>query len=288
MLELRCEPIIGLEMFASAEIPKINAAWQELRGTDTLFLESLEDVNSEYGGVWYLGEFNGYLIFMSSYKATITACGLKNIDGLEFRHLNAVLLMAYKDGKMSNLEDIYENGELSFIQLNTIYERHIECTCYLHPEGMANDSGSNMIYVPEVELPKPTADIEETLKSATFEKYAKHFLDTSDTNDVHIINYFGEYGGAHLFDFRLTDTRIGRRGTPLSCETVGGETFMYVCDYNIHVYADEKLYTLSEAYENGLIGENELKMIKKYNRARYPFALESYIGTDLVDTIKKG
>ena len=87
-------------------------------------------------GRYYYGVYNGYAILM--FAGDLAAISKGEIGGLEFNWGSYPFhMLACKDGKIQELEDVYEAGLITDEQLAEIHQKHVAhdeahplCDCY--------------------------------------------------------------------------------------------------------------------------------------------------------------
>lgn len=109
---------------------------EETKGeySQTLSDELRAEITSHYGGEGksddadtvagyeYCGTYNGYVILLSFGQMTVPTS--VEIDGRAFSWPHSMKIWAYKDGKETDLETIYENGVISGADLDQIHENY--------------------------------------------------------------------------------------------------------------------------------------------------------------------
>ncbi len=192
----------------------------------------------------YLGCFNGYYIFLDTAAgggySFASAC-LYNIDGYTFFDGNSFGLYAYKNTKLEPLGEVYTSGMISEEQLKTIYLRNNEYTRYFEPEIKIPD----IFPITEddfIKLNEAWAD-----QVGHGEKLAESMEDMRIENAPGGVDCFGKIDSCIFFA-----TKSDAWYSSIRIKVAGYE---FGCSFNdeLWIMHNEKIYTLQEAYEFGVI-----------------------------------
>ena len=114
-----CLANVDYSIFTTELIDEINAAWKEYRGDNDVMFENLEALKYQSHSR-YLGTYNGYLIFTYDLSNKITGyeqfCYTANLG------IYTVESFAYKDGSFITLSELYESGNISYLDLCKIFD----------------------------------------------------------------------------------------------------------------------------------------------------------------------
>ena len=227
----------NLQVLTAGMAAEIETAWLAATGTDLGNWFDADDKN-QIDGVRYYGTYADYqIIFRPNGDDAITELKIENVT---FSHNIGFELYAYRDGNFISLKKLVEQGTLSIQELGLINLRHRSYE--LQPsEGF-------------VQLPTVTDGLYDT-----FNQMKLAFLRQNDLVGEHTIQelsvtYYGEYGGAHVgfINGILMYTQA------LTSETVAGVTFRYNSGQKMLVYVDGELMRLGEAYDRGLLTQEDL------------------------------
>ena len=211
-------------------------------------IESLDEIAcdvTESGDhyIRYYGTYNGYIIIFA--KSNATAIGEMNIAGKLFLCSNLFHIYAYRDGELYKLQDVYNDGLLSDENIAEIYEIHkrfeFRDRRWWHPS--------------EISFP------EEMLEGLQKNGFLIESLDeiSCEIDPLSKTRYYGMYH-EYIILFSAGEMRVNTE------ITVAGETFFHGDCFNIYAYKDGELYTLQEAYEKGILNEEDIKDIAEYHR----------------------
>ncbi len=90
-----------------------------------------EDTEDTVAGKTYYGTYDGYVILMDA--GMLCVSDRVEIGGRVFRWGSSeLLLIAYKDGKEYDLDELYASGEITEEQLDSILAKHKEHFSKLH------------------------------------------------------------------------------------------------------------------------------------------------------------
>ena len=103
-------------------------------------------------------------------------------------------------------------------------------------------------------------------------------LDTATVDDVVITDYYGLFDDVVFFIYK---SPLKYYVNALKYEEVGEEVFVYQNGNRIYGFDGKRLYTLTEAFDAGLIEGSDIATLKEYHTAYYPFAVDLY-GSELI------
>ena len=110
--------------------------------------------------------------------------------------------------------------------------------------------------------------IDEELKKRVEADYTSYLCEKNnwdkDKTSAYIRNYYGIHNGCVVAVFN------GNYMTPYSetCEEIAGFTFIYGSTRMIEVWKDGEIYTLKEAYTNGILRKKDIKRIAEIHENR--------------------
>ncbi len=281
-----CQAYVDYDLLTPALIKEINTAWIERNGSEQLLIESIDALKYDtQSGELYLGYYNGYYIFESGYGVISTGQTYHIANHVFSTGASNFEIVGYKDGNFTCLSDLYESGELSYTDIAVINDRFYELSLYV----IALQHFGETIHVSVPQIPDVQLDEEKNqIIKKTLIRYIPEINNvTASTDDVYITEYYGDYNGAYVFNYRTS--LINYSGHSIYYENIGNEKFVYYGDqfspsgksdnFRLYVYYDNSIYTLSEAYEKSLLTDSDVSMIKKYHTAYHPFYLDVF--TDL-------
>jgi len=255
-------------------IKEINAAWLKQSGYDVELLTDLDSLMYGTGrGEKYLGKYNDYYVFYFNDSRNIhTSLGTYNVANHSFYEKGK--LAAYKNGIFYELTDLYARGEISYVDVSKMHDKHLEII------GMTDrDTIEEYGYVAIPRVNKLELDqITEQTITKTLAKYL------SSEQKVYITDYYGNYNGAHVFKYKSPSIRyyIGS----WYYEEVANKIFLYRYDTSpdnvykgnrLFVYYKDAVYTLSEAYDKGFLNDEDIVMIRAYHQNYYPYAIDNLV-----------
>lgn len=252
-------------------VDAVNAAWMKRTGESEPMIDSLDELLTLLGFYYeYLGEYNGYKIFTHSKMTIAPSSGVVNVANHEFFGSWQFEILGYKDGTLHSIEDLYESGELSYLDISVMHDRYYELWHYYVKYDYVKDK---IITIPGVIPLKFDSDTEarakEKIKSAHLFEYS--WAATAD--NVYILDYYGEYNGISFFTYK---SPLKEYNADTRYEDVGGQRFIYLNGNRIYGYDGKSLYTLTSAYAEGLITDANIASIKKYYTAYNPFVVDEY------------
>ena len=110
--------------------------------------------------------------------------------------------------------------------------------------------------------------IDEELKERVEADYTSYFCEKNnwdkEKTSAYIRNYYGIHNGCVVAVFD------GNYMTPYSetCEEIAGFTFIYGSEQTIEVWKDGEIYSLKEAYTNGLLRKKDIERIAEIHENR--------------------
>lgn len=254
-------------------IEEVNAAWLNQSGYDKPLLIDLESLMYGTGrGEKYLGKYNGYYVFYYNDGENISGGGTYDVANHEFFVMGK--LAAYEDGVFYELTDLYARGEISYVDVSKMHDKHLEIYGMVNVSNIQNDDDIAIPRVDKLDLDEKT----EQRLTKTLSRYL------SPGQEAYITEYYGNYNGAHVFKYKSPSVRYGMGG--LYYEKVGDLCFIYRYDTlpdddysgtRLLVYYNDAVYTLSEAYSEGLLSDDDIVMIHAYHRNYYPYAIDNLV-----------
>lgn len=224
----------NFQVLTAGMAAEIETAWLAATGTDLGNWFDADEKN-QIDGVRYYGTYADYqIIFRPNGDDAITELKIEN---LTFSHNIGFELYAYQNGAFIPVKQLVEQGTLTLRDLGIINFRHK--TYDLQPlEGF-------------VQFPAVSDNTMDQMKLAFLRQ---HDLVGEHTIQELSVTYYGEYNGAHVGFIHgiLMYTQA------LSSETVAGVTFRYNSGQKMLVYFDGELMRLGEAYDRGLLTQEDL------------------------------
>ena len=283
-----CQILVDYSVLTPELIEQINSTWMKLDGNDEPLFKTVDDLKYNMGtGERFLGVYNGYYIFESGYSV-ITAGQPQSIANMSFSRGSGVIdLYAYKDGAFYKLKELYESDEISYVDISEIHDKFYEIYDYLTITDFCRDITE--LSVPQMPKQLLEKNEENMIVNALVGYQRKIHGFKIENPEIYITKYYGNYNGAYVFKYKTPSIRY-------DCfnyyyETVEDIDFLYryqECDLEyinmfpgsgtrIYVYFADAIYTLSEAYDNGILTYDDIKMIKNYHTSFYPYALDRFI-----------
>lgn len=221
----------------------------------------------------YYGKFNGCEVFLPLYK-------LGYDDAIEYYYVAGYGIFfsclgydiyVHKDGTFYELSDAYEKGYISEEDVAKIAEIQNGM-----PPQKTDPPETNGIGSKDRENAKLRREEANELrrKFVEFIREAKSEYAELEPSEVGFEAYYGTFDGWEAF---LPLYKMNKTGYAAMYEyiTIAGYELYFPClGYEIYVHKDGEFYELSEAYENGYIGEDAVAAIAECNNARYFFAFQ--------------
>lgn len=281
-----CLANVDYSIFTQEFLDEINAAWKEFRGKDEVLFEDLEAVKYQ-GHKRYLGTYNGYAIITYDLSGDIT--GTEKFYYVANLGLRTVEAFAYKDGKFISLSELYESGNISYLDLCRIFDKSYEMLNYYK---ITRDTDERItLTVPQM----PEVKLDERAEKKILEAlraYMPTFHNIEFTKyEAYITDYYGCYNGAYVFKYKSPQIAYRFGYDNYYYETVEDIDFLYlyspssssyssgnVCSCTrIYVYYKGEIFTLSYAYTKGILTYDNIKTIKNYHTAYFPYMIDEFI-----------
>ena len=281
-----CLANVDYSIFTQEFLDEINAAWKEFRGKDEVLFEDLEAVKYQ-GHKRYLGTYNGYMIF--TYDLT------KNIHGNGYfcyvadLGLLTVEAFAYKDAKFITLVELYESGNISYLDLCKIFDKSYEMLDYYQ---ITRDTDERItLTVPQMPELKLSARAEKKILE-TLKSHLPDIHNTVVTNyEAYITDYYGCYNGAYVFKYKSPEVAYNFSFGDYYYETVEDINFLYRYSpinrpysfdqvgsgTRIYVYYKGEILSLSYAYIKGVLTYDDIKTIKNYHKMYFPYMIDEFL-----------
>ncbi len=255
-------------------VDNLNKAWTKKTKSRFPIIQSVESFRrpSSYIESEYLGEYYGYMIFIYKKPAAMET---QRVSVIANHNFITEEVLAYKDGEIFDLAELYADGVFTYSDISEMHDRLSEIFGYTH---ILNEVRDMKISVPSVHSLLFAEENEIVARNAIVETFLLKENGEAKPEDVYIIDFYGRYGNLSFFTYK---SPFNYYECNLKYEEVGGEMFVYLNGNRIYGYdsVDDKLYTLTEAYEAKLLDESDLADIDKYHTAYYPLAIDLY-GTD--------
>jgi len=281
-----CLANVDYSIFTTELIDEINAAWKEYRGDDDAMFENLEALKYQTHSR-YLGTYNGYLIFTYDLSNKITGyekfCYTANLG------IYTVESFAYKDGNFITLSELYESGNISYLDLCEIFDKSYEMLDYYQ---ITRDTDERItLTVPQMPELKLSERAEKKILEA-LKAYMPTFHNTEfKTYEAYITDYYGAYNGAYVFKYKSPEVTYNFSFGDYYYETVEDINFLYryspvnrpysfdnVCSCTrIYVYYDGEIFPLSYAYTKGILSYDDIKTIKNYHTMYFPYMIDEFL-----------
>lgn len=255
-------------------IKEINAAWLKQSGYDVELLTDLDSLMYGTGrGEKYLGKYNGYYVFYFNNSRNIhTSLGTYTVANHSFYEKGK--LTAYKDGVLYELTDLYARGEISYLDVSKMHDKHNEIMGMVDRDTIEEYGDVAIPRVDKLELDQRT---EQTI-TETLVRYL------SSGQEVYITEYYGNYNGALVFKYKSPSVRyyIGS----WYYEKVANKIFLYRYDNapdkayegnRLFVCYNGAVYTLTEAYDQGFLKDEDIVTIRAYHQNYYPYAIDNLV-----------
>lgn len=281
-----CLANVDYSIFTPELIDEINAVWKEYRGEDDLMFENLEALKYQSHSR-YLGTYNGYLIF--TYDLTKNIHGTESFCYVADLGLYTVESFAYKDGSFITLSELYESGNISYLDLCKIFDKSYEMLDYYQ---ITRDTEERIkLTVPQMPELKLNQRIEKKILEALKEYMPKFHNTEFKTYEAYITDYYGAYNGAYVFKYKSPEVTYNFSFGDYYYETVEDINFLYryspvnrpysfdnVCSCTrIYVYYDGEIFSLSYAYTKGILSYDDIKTIKNYHTMYFPYMIDEFL-----------
>ena len=239
------------ETLSEAESNEIKEAYAKLRGID------VEDVRC---GACY-GKFDGTYVLMicAAGDGVSSAVSHLTVEGITFLFPNGAQFDVYREGKFYEMQEAYDAGLLSKDNLYSVWENHRE-NRHRSPRG-------------PVELDAKT---EWEIVNAYIACYSDPSLPSPLTDYEVFLNCYGAFDGVYVFFSHIAPIDWVYDGPCLGgdvVERVAGLDF--ICnpparsfDIYFRVYADGKIYSLTKAYDEGLLSKDNLYSVWEKHREK--------------------
>lgn len=179
------------------------------------------------------GNYNGvYVIFADKkFKEYEPKETIEIVNGLAFVYPNENKLQVCANGTFYSLSDAYEKSIISAEQLAEVHS----------------------VYT-----------MEKNVRSQFIAKYGDEFPQVVNKSERFDVFFHGIYDDVYVATIAMDCYSNVKNPT----ETVNGLTFTWMQQYDIHVYYKGEFYTLTEAFDKGLINGEQLEEVHgKYNTA---------------------
>ncbi|MBO5967699.1 MAG: hypothetical protein J6S14_04275 [Clostridia bacterium] len=281
-----CLANVDYSRFIPEFIDEINTAWKEFRGKDEVLFKDLDAVKFQ-NHARYLGTYNGYSIIAYDLSNKITGyeqfCYTANLG------LYTVESFAYKDGSFITLSELYESGNISYLDLCKIFDKSYEMLDYYQ---ITRDTEERIkLTVPQMPELKLNQRIEKKILEALKEHMPKFHNTEFKTYEAYITDYYGSYNGAYVFKYKSPEVTYNFSFDDYYYETVEDINFLY--RYNpvnhpysfdnvgsgtrIYVYYDGEIFSLSYAYTKGILSYDDIKTIKNYHTMYFPYMIDEFL-----------
>ena len=223
----------------TAKLSEIENAWYVTTGVALGAWCETQDEQS-VDGVRYYGDFNGYDIFFRPNGDDAVTQLL--VDDVQFEHRIGFQIYAYREGNFITLQELYARGGLSKMNLLSLRLAHSRFESHDGPVISTFDGIQN------------TTDAELLMKQA--------FLSIYDEKGEHSLSelsvtFYGTYGEAHVGVIHgiFMYTQV------ISTERIAGLLFRYNTGQRIQVYHNGELMPLAEAYDRGVLTQEDIATI---------------------------
>lgn len=250
----------------------VNKAWREKTRRRIPLVEFLENFNRKGQiGAEYLGTYNGYIMFTDNTRSTA------QIDSAIVANHNFISegVYGFKDGVLLSANELYSSGELSYSDISEMHGHLCEAYYYARFYKELKDV---TVSVPDIQRLVFDSETEMLAKQAVVTEFLLKELDTATVDDVVITDYYGLFDDVVFFIYK---SPLKYYVNALKYEEVGEEVFVYQNGNRIYGFDGNRLYTLTEAFDAGLIEGADIAILKEYHTAYYPFAVDLY-GSNLI------
>ena len=223
----------------AAKLSEIESAWYVATGA-TLGTWCVDEDTESTDSVRYYGNFDGYDIFFRPNGDDAVTQLL--VEDVEFDHRTGFEIYAYRSGEFITLQELYAQGGLTKMNLLSLRVAHGRF------EGSSDSVISKFDGLQNVE------NAELLMKQAFLAVYDKN--GEYSLRDL-TVTFYGTYGEAHVgfINGILTYTQA------FTSESVGGVIFRYNTGQKIQVCHNGELMSLTEAYNRGLLTQEDLMTI---------------------------
>jgi len=205
------------------------------------------------GSLRYYGTYGESIIIYRPLPVTLFC----DIDGYRWN----TEIRAYRDGVFYDLDKIYEFGDVTHDDLKAIEEYHLwfkDHQYLLDGPPVVNE----YVVYPEKLSGEQSKEVRSWIEQAGYPKCYLYDYESGMNKNVGLW-YYDTYDGAVVLfwpSYESGETSI----------KVAGVTISYKDEFLILVCKDEKVYTLAEAYDAGLLKKKDIRQIADFHYSLDP------------------
>ena len=203
------------------------------------------------------GEFDGthVVLFDGTYPQALYN---EVIGGVIFYHSQMQTFEVYHDGIFCSLNDaLYTYRWLSLRDVETVQSNH--------------RAANKALYAEYEQAPKSdAAELEKPIAEEIVDAFvAAHSTDRYPVEKDEVsLRFYGEFDGVYVM---FVDVASWCYTDAIKIETVAGVAFVYSCGQTLTVYCDGAFYSLTNAYEQGVISRDKLLAAQKVYVSNHPY-----------------
>lgn len=207
------------------------------------------DSHSLRGLYPYLGNYKGFDIFVNF--GNLFIIDIKNIGGEVFYYPSSFNLHAYKNGELLFLEEVFDQGKLDIDDIKAI---SIRFKNYMYIYNAARSDQYR-----KIEKKKSNnADIPLLNDDYSTSKLLNAWEERFESKPSHNLIYYGTFDGCDVF-------YLNGMAQTFTEKWFGEELFYFFPENRIYAYKDNKMFTVEEAFERGILSEENIANISYYN-----------------------
>lgn len=203
------------------------------------------------------GEFDGTYVLIISVKDmdATTALNDVTVDGVDFHFHIGITFDVYRKGAFYTLQEAFDSGLLTHEDLLTVRRNHRAEYEYLYEEFDKPDiKDKTTIFLDEA--------IEREIIAAVIAAHSDYKYPLHE--EYFSLRCFGAFDGVYVLFVDCTQWGYTADVTQI---IVDGVEFVYGSGQRLEVYKDGEFYSLTEAFENGILSHDDLLTVQSnYNR----------------------
>lgn len=199
------------------------------------------------------GEFDGTYVLIISCKGidSATVLSSETVDGVDFHFHIGISFDVYRKGAFYTLQEAFDSGWLTHEDLLTVRSNHRAEYEFLYKDY----DGSEEKDETKIVLDK---SIEREIIAAVIAAHSdyKYPLNEEDFS----LRCFGAFDGVYVL---FVDCTMWNYTADVTQVIIDGVEFVYGSGQRLQVYKDGGFYSLTEAFENGILSHDELLTVQK-------------------------
>lgn len=193
-------------------------------------------------------EFGNTHVLIYESKIYSQAFSTETVDGITFIHSRVLTFDVYREGEFKTLQEAFDSGWLTHENLLTLQSNH-----------RAKNEEWYKYY--EEENESPIAIDKEISKEIVTAFIAAHINDKHPvTEDEISLRCYGVFDNVYVL---FVDVVSWGYGAAILTEIIADLQFIYSCGQKMTVYSDGAFYSLTDAYENGILSRDNLLTVQE-------------------------